>query len=202
MAVPVKEHRAMRILPLLAGAVMTAGLAIGPAAAEVQKFMNICGKAEQGVRLCPSFALALTPPDGWVEDKTASRQNGVQMMVPKGKTFGDAEALIYVKVSYRQDKGQPLADFVRVSQDRWRAAVPDTKIGSLPELDRKDGKPPFLVFQYENPSRAQQAHERVAFGLDTDKDGTYSRAELAELAKRKKGLEQADRHYKEFLRAH
>jgi len=192
----------MRMLSLLAGAVMTAGFAIGPAGAEVQKFMNICGKAEQGVRLCPSFALVLTPPGGWVEDKAASRQNGVQMMVPKGKTFRDAETLIYVKVSHHQDKNQPLADFVRVSQDRWRAAVPDTKIGNLPELARKDGKPPFLLFEYENPSRAQQSHERVAFGLDTDKDGNEYVLTVVMTGRSKKGLEQADRPYKEFLRAH
>ena len=52
------------------------------ACAEVQKFLTPCGG-----QLCPSFRLVMTPPDGWVLDVPATKENDVQIMVPKGKTF-------------------------------------------------------------------------------------------------------------------
>jgi len=79
------------------------------ARAEVQKFLNPCG----GQRLCASYQLVLTPPDGWVLDRKASVENKVQIIVPKGKTFTTAEPLIYVRVFYHADKQQSLADFAR-----------------------------------------------------------------------------------------
>lgn len=187
---------------LLMAAVLAAVASSAPARAEVRKFVTICGRNEQGVRLCPSFALMLTPPEGWVEDAAASKQNGVQMLVPRGQTFGSAETAIYVKVSYRTDKNQPLSDFVRTSQERWRKAVPDTTIAALPEQLRDNGKPAFLLFRYENPSRPQQAHEIVAFGLDADKDGNEYVLMIVATTGAKKFLERADGPYKAFLRAH
>ena len=93
------------------------GVVIGDnlARAEVQKFLNPCGSQ----KMCASYRLVLTPPDGWVLDKDATASNNVQMLVPKGKTFADAEPLIYVQVFYHRDKQQPLADFARVSNERW-----------------------------------------------------------------------------------
>lgn len=187
---------------VIAAGALAALLAVTAAQADVKKFMNICGSSDQGVRLCPSFAIALTPPSGWEEEKQASKQNGVQMLVPRGKSFNNAEALIYVKVSHHADKSQPLADFARVSQERWRSAVPDARITPLPELRRDAGKQAFLVFQYENPSRAQQAHEIVAFGLDNDPEGNEYVLMVVMTGRSKKALEQADKPYKAFLRTH
>src|SRR3974390_1748215 len=87
------------------------------ARAEVQKFLNPCGTQQ----LCPSFQLILTPPDGWVLEKKASSANKVQMIVPKGKNFATAPALIYVQVFYHRDKTQSLADFARVANEDWQA---------------------------------------------------------------------------------
>jgi len=74
------------------------------------------------------------------------------MLVPKGKTFGKAEALIYVKVYQHRNQKQPLADYARRSNARWRTAVPDSKISELSGVARANGKPGFLRFAYENPS--------------------------------------------------
>ena len=98
------------------------------AQADVQKFLNPCG----GQRLCASYQLVLTPPDGWVIDKQATSKNKVQMLVPKGKNFATADALIYVQVFYHPDKQQSLADFARVSNERWLAA--DSKARNLRAL--------------------------------------------------------------------
>ncbi len=191
----------MRTFALCVAAV-AALLAAAPAKADIRKIVHLCGEQGAQARLCPSFELALTPPAGWVQDKAATRANGVQVLVPQGRTFGNAEALIYVRVSLRENREQPLAEFVRVSQQRWRNAVPDTRIAGLADAARGAGKPPFLVFAYENPSRPQQAHERVAFGLDSDGDGNSYVLTVVMTGRSQKALERADAPYKAFLRAH
>ncbi len=125
----------------------------GFARAEVQKFIKPCS----GQKLCPSYRVVLTPPDGWVVDQDATAKNNVQMLVPKGKTFATAPALIYVQVFYHPDKQQTLADFARVSNERWLASVSGAKITELPAVDRPNGKPGFLSFAFDNPKDAQQA---------------------------------------------
>jgi hypothetical protein len=117
------------------------------ARAEVQKFLNPCG----GQKLCASYALVLTPPDGWVLDAKASAHNKVQIMVPDGQTFATAEPLIYVQVFYQADKAQTLADFARASNARWLAVNPKATITELPAVERANGKPAFLRFGFTNP---------------------------------------------------
>jgi len=99
---------------------------------EVQKFINPCG----GQQLCPSFQLVMTPPDGWVLDAQATKENNVQIMVPKGKTFATAQPLMYVRVFYHKDKQQTLDDFARVSNERWLAASAKAKIAALAAVAR------------------------------------------------------------------
>lgn len=171
-------------------------LASGTAGAEVQKIMQVCNG-----KLCPSFTLVLTPPADWDLDKAASEENRVQMLVPRGTNFHDARAVIYVRVSLK-DKGQPLSDFIRVSQERWRQAVADTKISKLPPVERGNGKGAFEPFRYENPSRPQQPFELVAFGTDTDKDGNDFILTVVMSGKDQKVIEQAQASYLELLRGH
>jgi hypothetical protein len=166
------------------------------AQAEVKKFMNI-GAGQ----LTPFYELVATPPDGWVLEKEASKQNGMQMLVPKGKTFGNAGALIYVKVSHKQ-KDLELPQFIANSQDRWRKSVPDSKITKLPEVARSNGRAAFQPFQYENPSRSQQAFEYVAFGEDGDKDGNTFTLMVVITGRDRKAIEKAATSYSAFLRAH
>src|SRR3954470_3817698 len=123
--------------------------------AEVKKFMDIAGGKMQ-----PFFRLEATPPKGWIVEEEATKKYGVQMLVPKGKTFANADALIYVKVSYKQ-KDLDQAQFIKNSHDGWREAVPDTKIAKMPEVTRANGKAAFLPYQYENPSQPKQPFEYV-----------------------------------------
>lgn len=168
------------------------------ARAEVQKFLNPCG----GQQLCASYQLVLTPPDGWVIDKAASSANKVQIIVPKGKNFGNAEALIYLQVFYHKDKQQSLADFARVSNERWLAAVGNARISELPAVERANGKPAFLRFAYQNPSKTQQTYEIGSFGLDSDKDGNEFVLDVVMTGGAKKALDRADKDYVAFLKAH
>ena len=170
----------------------------GVGRAEVLKFLNPCGDQ----KLCASYQLVLTPPDGWVVDKKATAEKKVQIIVPKGKNFATAPALIYVQVFYHADKTQSLTDFARVSNERWQAASKNAKIYALPAVERANGKPAFLRFGYDNPSEAQQAYEVGAFGVDTDKDGNEFVLDVVMSGSDKAALDRADKDYVSFLKAH
>jgi hypothetical protein len=169
----------------------------GATRAEVQKFVNDCGG-----KLCPYFQITLTPPHGWELEARATWHNKIQMMVPKGTDFNTAPALIYVQVFYHRDKSQTLADFARMSNERWRARVKDAKITELPSVPRANGKPGFLRFAFENPSRKEQAYELGAFGIDTDKDGNEFVLDVVMTGADKAALDRAEQDYVAFLQAH
>jgi hypothetical protein len=166
--------------------------------AEVQKFLNPCG----GQKLCASYALVLSPPDGFIVDAKATAENKVQIMVPKGQSFASAEPLIYVQVFYQPDKQQTLADFVRASNARWLAANPRAKITELPAVERANGKPAFLRFAFENTGKAQQAYEVGALGVDSDKDGNDFVLDVVMSGSSKAALDRTDAAYTAFLKAH
>lgn len=171
-------------------------LAVSSARAEVRKLM----KLGPGT-LIPHFELALTPPKDWIEEKEASQENGVQILVPRGRHFGSAPALIYVKISHRPDK-QSLEDFVGNSQKRWREQVTDTKIDKLADVQRTSGQPAFASYRYENPSRPQQRFEAVSFGIDKDNDGNEFFVLVALTGRDKKAIAQGMTPYNAFLKAH
>jgi len=186
----------MRRLGLIAA--LSAAFIGGAAQAEVQKFINPCGAQ----KLCTSYRLVLTPPDGWVLDAKASSDNGVQIMVPKGETFATAEPLIYVQVFYHADKQQSLADFAGVSNARWLAAHKTAKISALAAVERNNGQPAFLRFAYQNPASPQQAYEVGAFGLDSDKDGNQFVLDVVMTGSSKAAVDRADIAYLAFLKTH
>jgi hypothetical protein len=170
----------------------------GSAKSEVMLFLDLCGAQ----MICPSYQLVVTPPPGWVIEEEATRRYMIQMLVPKGKTFGNAEALIYVKVYRHADRKQPLADYAQRSNARWRVAVPDSKISRLTDVARANGKPGFVRFAYENPSRPEQAYEMDAFGYDSDKEGHEFVLQVVMSGRAKKQLELAEKDYIAFLKAH
>lgn len=185
----------IRLLQMAFAAVLIFGS--GFARADVQKFMNDCGG-----KLCAYYQLVLTPPDGWVIDQKATSEKKVQIIVPKGTDFGTAPALIYVQVFYHAGKQQTLADFARVSNERWQAAAGDARISALAPVERANGKPPFLRFVYVNPSKAQQAYEVGSFGVDADKDGNEFVLDVVLTGGGKAALDRVDKDYVAFLKAH
>ena len=175
----------------------TAKLFAGAAQADVEKFMRNCDG-----KLCPYFQLTLTPPDGWVVDPEATQKNKVQILVPKGKNFGNAPALIYVQVYFHRDKQQSLANFAEISNDGWRNNVKDAKITALPEIKRANGKAGFLRFAFENPTNAQQSYEVGAFGIDGDKDGNEFVLDIVITGLNRAAVDAAEKDYVAFLKAH
>lgn len=192
----------MRLSRLPAVALVALAMSAGGARAEVKKFAYLCGAHEGVSQICAFYQIALTPPDGWVVEETASKQNNVQMLVPKGKNFASAPALIYVQVFYHRDKQQTLDDFAKNSNERWLGHVPNAKITPLPAVERTNGKADFLRFAFENPSRAQQAYELGAFGVDNDNDGNEFVLDVVMSGAAKAALDAAEKDYVALLKAH
>jgi hypothetical protein len=190
----------MKRAGLLLAAALALALSNMAAQAEVKKFAYLCGGGNQ-TRICPYYQLLMTPPDGWVLDDKATRANKAQMIVPKGKDFSSAPALIYIQVFYHKDRTQSLEDFAKVSNDRWLAEVKDAKITPLAAVPRDNGKAGFLRFAFDNPSEKQQAYEVGAFGIDADTDGNEFVLDVVMSGKAKSDLERAEKDYVGFLKA-
>ena len=166
------------------------------ARAEVEKFMQL-GEGE----LRPYFRLKFTPPEGWVQDAKATQENGLPIYVPKGKTFGNAPALMYIRVSYNADQ-RTMEKFIEVAHERWKNAVKDSKIDKMAGERRANGKADFQVYHFVNPSQPQQAYELMAYGDDTDKDGNAYFLMIALTAAVQKAINAAEVDYRAGLRAH
>jgi len=187
----------MRTLAIVAAAAVALLAGSAVPRAEVQKFVANCGN-----QLCPYFQITLTPPDGWVLDAQATRENKLQVLVPKGTTFRSAPALMYVQVFYLRDKTQSLSNFAETSNARWLAASKDAKIAPLPPVERANGKEGFVRFAFENPSKRKQPYEQGAFGVDSDKDGNTFVLDVVLTGLDKAALDRAEKDYIAFLKAH
>jgi hypothetical protein len=171
--------------------------ALGASArAEVEKFMQLSDG-----QLRPYFRLKFTPPQGWIQNAKATQENGMPIYVPKGKTFGDAPALMYIRVSYNSDK-RSMEKFIEVAHERWMNAVKDSKIDKLAAEKRANGKADFQIYHFVNPSKPQQAYEVMAYGEDTDKDGNSYFLMIALTAAAQKAIDATEADYRAGLRVH
>jgi hypothetical protein len=167
-----------------------------PASAEVEKFMSI-----RSGQMQPYFRLKFTPPKGWVEDKEATKENGLPIYVPEGKDYGNAPALMYIQVTYNSDK-RTLEKFIEVAHERWKEAVKDTKIDKLANEKRTNGMPDFQIYHFVNPSHPQQAYEMMAYGEDKDNDGNTFFLMIGLTGASQQALDAAEAAYRAGLRAH
>jgi hypothetical protein len=178
----------------LAAAIFTTVIAVGsPAEAEITKFMRVCGG-----ELCPYFRASVVVPQGWQEDEASSREMNVQIMVPKGRTFGNAGAIIYTTVKFNRDN-TPIATLVAEDNANWRKKSRDVKIEHLPDVARATGQEPFLQYRFAMPSRKAQPFERVATTGDVDKDGNTFLVGIVLTATSTKALKVAEPAYLAIL---
>lgn len=139
-----------------------------PAHADIEKFMRHCD-----MKLCVVYRASITVPDSWAEHEEASRELGVQMLLPKGQDFEAAPAKIYVLVRYLKDK-DPLATVTQTAYRDWQTRDKRANVAKLGEVARANGKPAFVRHQFESPKLKEQGFETTSLALDTDKDGnTY-----------------------------
>jgi hypothetical protein len=136
-----------------------------------------------------------------VEARRDGTPAGPQIYVPRGRTFADAEALIYVEVTYNDDQ-RSLEAFIETSQARWRAAVGAASIDPLPSEPRRNAAPAYQLFRYHTPGRPQQAHEIVAFGRDADRAGDAFFVMVVLTAATRAAIDANEPAYRQALRAH
>jgi hypothetical protein len=179
---------------LLAG--LFALLSSSAALAEVEKFIQL---GDGNLR--PLFRLKFTPPDGWEANAEGTRTFGLPVYAPKGQGFHDAPAIIYIRVSYNENK-RPIEAFIDVSQERWRDKVKDTQVAKVAGEKRANGLPDFTVYRLHNPSLPQQAYEMLAYGVDKDKDGNDFFVMISMTAMTQKAIDEAEAAYRAALRTH
>ncbi len=175
---------------------LLAALTAAPALAEVEKFIQI---GESNLR--PVFRLKFTPPQDWEANAEGTKLFGLPTYVPKGQTFHYAPAVIYVRVSYNENK-RPIEQFIEVSQGRWRDKVKDTQITKVANEKRVSGQADFIVYQIHNPSHPAQAYEMLAYGVDKDKDGNDYFVMISMTAMTQKAIDGAEAAFRAALRTH
>jgi hypothetical protein len=186
---------AVRRLAFVTAAVaLFAGLS--PAQAQVEKYMRQC----EG-KLCAYFRAPITVPDGWVENAEASRELGVQMLLPKGQDFDAAPAKIYVLVRYNPKK-QPLSTMVADTYSDWKGRARNAKVKKLADVARANGKPAFERHQFEAPKLQEQGFEMTAFTADSDKDGNAYFVVVCVSANNRKALSDSEAAYLSILKAY
>ena len=99
-------------------------------------------------------------------DAKATKDNKIQIVVPKGQSFATADPLIYVQVFNRADKPQALADFARTSNARWIAANPKSKVTELPPVERATASQHSCALPSKIPARRNR-HSRSAPSAST-----------------------------------
>jgi hypothetical protein len=181
----------------LAAAVFMAVLGAGsPASSEITKFMHDCGG-----KLCPYFRASVAIPQGWQEDHTSRSGMDVQIIVPAGRTFSDADAVIYTTVRFNADKA-PIAALVAEDHADWRTRNRDVKIERLPDVARAAGQEPFLQYRFETPSKKAQPFELVATTADVDKDGNAFLVGVVLIATSMRALKAAEPAYLTILKGY
>jgi hypothetical protein len=127
-----------------------------PASAVVKKMVAICpGK------VCAWYLPELPELDGWITESTASDANEVAVLVPTGKDFSSAAAVIYARAYLNLEK-TTIQSRAATSNEKWSATVKGVKIDRLPDVARAKGGVPFEIFHYRNPHNKQQKSELVA----------------------------------------
>jgi hypothetical protein len=180
----------------LAIALAAIGLLAAPARAEIEKFMRDCD-----MKLCAFYRASITIPEGWVENKEASRELGVQMLLPKDVDFEKAPTKIYALVRYNKDK-QPVSAITKDTYRDWKERSKKAKIAKLADVVRANGKPAFERHQFEAPELDEQGYEMTALAADTDKDGNAFVVELVLSANTREAFKASVAAYLSILKAY
>ena len=177
-------------------ALATLSLLAAPVRAEVEKFMRDCD-----MKLCVYYRASITVPDGWVEDKEAGRELGVQMLLPKGQAFEDAPAKIYALVRYNKAK-QPVSAIAKDTYSDWRERSKKAKVAKLADVARQSGKPAFELHRFEAPELSEQGFELTGLTADSDKDGNAFVVVLCLSANTRDAFKAAEPAYLSILKAY
>lgn len=139
---------------LRAACLLAAAAAAFPVAAEMEK--NAVSGPE-GIELF--WWPRLPAVEGWEHDRPTSLQYGANMLVPHGKTFAEAEAVLYAKAMYK-----PRAPQI-------------TSLAQLVERDRKEfaGQPGGIQVHESAPLRAADGQPLTCLLFEPTAGGNWER---------------------------
>lgn len=109
----------------------------GTALPEIEKVGRVCADG-----VCPAWWPKLDPVKGWHHDDGASLAHGVNMQVPDGSKFSDAETVIYAKALYKPRNPEANLLEVLIKNDREEFLKEDSsiEIANVAPLKTKNGK--------------------------------------------------------------
>lgn len=104
---------------------------------EIEKVGQVCEKG-----MCLAWWPKLDPAAGWHHERGPSFQNGVNVQVPDGFSFSNAETVIYARAAYkpRIPETTSLEAFIKNDKDKFRNDDPSIAITEVTPLKTKDGK--------------------------------------------------------------
>jgi hypothetical protein len=110
---------------------------------------------------------ALPIPKGWQHDDEVSREREVNVILPIGKSFDDAPAVIYARADYKPRLPQvhSLADYIHQDKADIGSQSPTAAIADRPDVKTGDGAT-LKVVSYALPAKRQW--ELVAYGEEGD----------------------------------
>ncbi len=140
---------------LLLGILLSVPLGAAP---EIEKVGQVCEKG-----LCLAWWPKLEPATGWHHERGPSLQNGVNVQVPDGFTFSNAETVIYAKAAYkpRIPETTSLEALIKNDKDEFRKDDPGITITRVSPLKTKDGK---VLESYTFFPTAKGNWEEVSYG--------------------------------------
>lgn len=111
----------------------------------------------------------VTAPEGWHLDKGASQANGINVAVPDGANFSNAETVIYGRAIYKpRDPGlASLQALIERDQAQFRKSSPDLQIKAVASLAIADGTA-MQAFTYFPGAAGKGNWECVVYAEDGD----------------------------------
>jgi hypothetical protein len=129
---------------------------------EIEKVGQPC---EKGV--CLAWWPKLEPPKGWHHERGPSFANGINVQVPDGFTFSNAETVIYAKAAYkpRVPELPSLEAFIKNDKVDFLKHDPSIVITKVQTLKTKDGK---ALETYTFSPNGKGNWEQVSYGEEGD----------------------------------
>ena len=105
--------------------------------AEMEKLATPCE-----TQICFSWWPKLPVVTGWHHDRESSLHFGFNAQAPEGKSFGDAEAVIYANAPFkpRMPEVKNLKQFIRNDHRNFKRSDPKMKIEEISSLVTADGQ--------------------------------------------------------------
>jgi hypothetical protein len=149
----------MKRRTMLAGILLLVPLVATP---EIEKVGQPCEKG-----ICLAWWPKLEPANGWHHERGPSFANGVNVQVPDGFTFSNAETVIYAKAEYkpRIPKTTSLEALIKDDKDDFLKHDPSIAITKVPSLKTKDGK---ALESYTFFPEVKGNWEEVSYGEEGD----------------------------------